>query len=49
LLRNQLTFHHEQTIPSNDERLLLAQDWLSNSPGAKEVFDIWDSIQASGA
>ena len=45
-LRNQLTVYpHEVPISSNDARLVLVQDWLTESPGATEVFDVWDSSQ----
>ena len=49
-LRNHLTIYpHEIPISSNDERLLLLQDWLTKSPGAPEIFEIWDSSQVRNA
>ncbi|KAF5371492.1 hypothetical protein D9615_009605 [Tricholomella constricta] len=44
-LRNQLSIRPgEDTVPPQDERLLLAQHWLENVPGAHDIFRIWDSI-----
>ncbi|KAF8308276.1 hypothetical protein DL93DRAFT_2119068 [Clavulina sp. PMI_390] len=43
-LRNQFTIQeHEFPIASSDERLLLAQQWLEDSTGASELFDIWET------
>ncbi|RDB20241.1 Uncharacterized protein C14G10.02 [Hypsizygus marmoreus] len=44
-LRNQLSIHPgEDAISPQDDRLLLAQHWLENVPGAHDIFEIWDSL-----
>ncbi|KAJ3554485.1 hypothetical protein NM688_g3084 [Phlebia brevispora] len=41
--RNQITVRHDEgIIPAGDERLLLVKSWLDISPGAQELFDIWE-------
>ncbi|TFK33679.1 ribosome 60S biogenesis N-terminal-domain-containing protein [Crucibulum laeve] len=46
-LRNQLNVRGEESIISpQDERLLLVQHWMENSPGAYDVFGIWDSANS---
>lgn len=40
-LRNQFTIKYEANISANDERLLLAKDWLESEPGAQDLFEIW--------
>ena len=43
-LRNQLTIKHDEaTIAHHDERLNLCHTWLQASPGAQDLFDIWES------
>jgi nucleolar pre-ribosomal-associated protein 1 len=42
-LRNQLTIkHNEAPISSQDERLLLVQQWLGDGRQTQEIFDIWE-------
>ncbi|KAG5640903.1 hypothetical protein DXG03_006683 [Asterophora parasitica] len=44
-LRNQLSIRPgEDTIPPQDERLLLARHWLENVPGGHDIFSVWDSL-----
>lgn len=43
-LRNQLTIRpSEPSISPQDPRLLLAQKWLEASPGAPDIFALWDN------
>ncbi|KAH9936862.1 ribosome 60S biogenesis N-terminal-domain-containing protein [Epithele typhae] len=43
-LRNQLTIRPDESIVAvNDERLVLAKEWLEEDPGAQELFAIWES------
>ncbi|KAF9460940.1 ribosome 60S biogenesis N-terminal-domain-containing protein [Collybia nuda] len=43
-LRNQLSIKPgEDVISPQDERLLLAQHWMENVPGAHDIFEIWDN------
>lgn len=43
-LRNRFTVRHdESSIAPDDGRLVLAKSWLELSPGAPEVFALWDS------
>jgi hypothetical protein len=43
-LRNQLTIKFgEPPIAPQDERLVLAQQWLETVPGAHDIFGIWES------
>lgn len=42
-IRNQLTIKpYEGPIAPQDARLTLAQSWLETSPGAHDIFDIWE-------
>ncbi|GBE85449.1 hypothetical protein SCP_0706360 [Sparassis crispa] len=42
-LRNQLTIRECETrVSADDERLILAKSWLDGSPGAQDIFDIWE-------
>ncbi|KAF8219132.1 hypothetical protein L208DRAFT_1448990 [Tricholoma matsutake] len=42
-LRNQLSIKSVEDAPSpQDERLLLAQHWMENVPGAHDIFGIWE-------
>ena len=44
-LRNQLTVkYNESTPPPDDDRIRLAREWMEASPGAKELFDLWTTI-----
>ncbi|KII96154.1 hypothetical protein PLICRDRAFT_151289 [Plicaturopsis crispa FD-325 SS-3] len=44
-LRNQFTVKYNETsIAPQDERLLLAQNWLDAVPGAQDIFEIWESV-----
>ncbi|KAH9887708.1 ribosome 60S biogenesis N-terminal-domain-containing protein [Cubamyces lactineus] len=46
-LRNQFTIKsNEAPIAVNDERLVLAKEWLETDPGAQELFSIWESTNA---
>ncbi|KAI0333443.1 hypothetical protein GY45DRAFT_306027 [Cubamyces sp. BRFM 1775] len=46
-LRNQFTIKsNEESIAVNDERLVLAKEWLDIDPGAQELFSIWESANA---
>ena len=46
-LRNQFTIKpSEVSIAVNDERLVLAKEWLDVDPGAQELFTIWESANA---
>ncbi|KAF9263035.1 hypothetical protein L218DRAFT_1077444 [Marasmius fiardii PR-910] len=42
-LRNQLSF---ESVSSNDSRLLFAQEWLSRSVGASNIFQLWESLDS---
>ncbi|KAF9445509.1 hypothetical protein P691DRAFT_805556 [Macrolepiota fuliginosa MF-IS2] len=43
-LRNQLTIRSDEGVISpQDERLLLVQSRLEKSPGAQDVFDLWEN------
>ncbi|KAF8665731.1 hypothetical protein AX16_000179 [Volvariella volvacea WC 439] len=45
-LRNQLTIRSaESSISPQDERLLLCQNWLESSLGAKDLFDVWERTE----
>jgi nucleolar pre-ribosomal-associated protein 1 len=42
-LRNQFTIKAEEVpISVEDERLLLAQNWMSSDPGAQDAFELWE-------
>ncbi|KAF8505077.1 ribosome 60S biogenesis N-terminal-domain-containing protein, partial [Hysterangium stoloniferum] len=44
-LRNQLTITSDEDAPGpQDERLLLAKEWLERAPGAQDVFAILDTV-----
>lgn len=44
-LRNQLTVrYNEPALPPGDERIRLAREWMETSPGVKELFDLWITI-----
>ncbi|GLB33183.1 hypothetical protein LshimejAT787_0100680 [Lyophyllum shimeji] len=44
-LRNRLSIRPgENAISPQDERLLLAQRWMENVPGAHDIFGVWDSL-----
>ncbi len=46
-LRNQFTVKtSESSVPVNDERLLLAKEWLEADPGAQELLSIWETANA---
>ncbi|KAI8984871.1 ribosome 60S biogenesis N-terminal-domain-containing protein [Trametes punicea] len=46
-LRNQLTVNlSDGPVAVNDERLLLAKEWLEADPGAQELFGIWEATNA---
>ncbi|KAH9853304.1 ribosome 60S biogenesis N-terminal-domain-containing protein [Lenzites betulinus] len=46
-LRNQLTVKtSERSVAVNDERLVLAREWLEADPGAQELFQIWESANS---
>ncbi|KAF9558394.1 hypothetical protein CPC08DRAFT_639060 [Agrocybe pediades] len=43
-LRNQLAVKaQESSLSPQDERLNLAKQWIESSPGANELFEIWDN------
>ncbi|KZT20563.1 hypothetical protein NEOLEDRAFT_1140540 [Neolentinus lepideus HHB14362 ss-1] len=45
-LRNGFTIHHEETsISPEDQRLVLANSWLEDAPGARALFEIWDETK----
>lgn len=44
-LRNQLSIDINEVLPPQDKRLLLAQQWLTLSPGAQKLFDLWDTTE----
>ncbi|KAF8812641.1 hypothetical protein BYT27DRAFT_7159048 [Phlegmacium glaucopus] len=42
-IRNQLTVQPQDTaIPPQDDRLIFLKQWLESSPGAQDLFGIWD-------
>jgi nucleolar pre-ribosomal-associated protein 1 len=43
-LRNQWTIRQGESSPvsADDERLILAKNYLAQSPGANEVFKAWE-------
>jgi hypothetical protein len=42
-LRNQLSLKSDQEpIAPQDERLLLAKNWVEIDPGLRDVFDMWE-------
>ena len=46
-LRNQLTLKsHEFKISPQDERLVLVKQWVEQSPGAQDLFAIWDKANS---
>lgn len=46
-LRNQFTVKtSESSVAVNDERLLLAKEWLEADPGAQELLNIWETANA---
>ncbi|PFH47812.1 hypothetical protein AMATHDRAFT_6373 [Amanita thiersii Skay4041] len=49
-LRNKLTVqHNEPPISPQDERLLLVQSWLEESPGAEDIFEHWEKAEPRNA
>lgn len=48
-LRNQLTIkHNEPPLSPDDGRIQLVREWVEASPGAKELFDLWSTINQVG-
>lgn len=48
-LRNQLTVRYsEPPLSPDDGRIQLAKEWVEASPGAKELFDLWSTINQVG-
>ncbi|PCH41704.1 hypothetical protein WOLCODRAFT_101082 [Wolfiporia cocos MD-104 SS10] len=46
-LRNQLTLKYDEANPAaNDERLLLLKEWLEASPGAEDIFRVWEATSS---
>ncbi|KAI0637561.1 ribosome 60S biogenesis N-terminal-domain-containing protein [Trametes polyzona] len=46
-LRNQFTIKSSETsVAVNDERLVLAKEWLDSDPGAQELFNIWETTNS---
>ncbi|KZT00261.1 uncharacterized protein LAESUDRAFT_688308 [Laetiporus sulphureus 93-53] len=46
-LRNQLTVKHDEPLISpSDSRLLLIKSWLELSPGAQDLFAVWEAANA---
>ncbi|KAG8697119.1 hypothetical protein FRC11_000251, partial [Ceratobasidium sp. 423] len=41
--RNQITVGYDERLGVGDARVLLVTSWLEKSPGASELFDIWDT------
>ena len=41
-LRNQLGVKPDEKIAPQDERLLLAQQWMEIAPGARDMFEAWE-------
>lgn len=41
-LRNQLTVRPDETVSPQDERVLLAQNWMDMAPGAHDLFEAWE-------
>jgi hypothetical protein len=41
-LRNQLAVQADEVISSQDERVLLSQNWMELSPGAQDIFEAWE-------
>jgi hypothetical protein len=41
--RNQITVAYGERPGIGDARILLVTSWLEKSPGANELFDIWDT------
>ena len=46
-MRNQFTVKpSEFPVQINDERLVLAKEWLKEDPGAQELFAAWEGANA---
>ncbi|CAE7175792.1 unnamed protein product [Rhizoctonia solani] len=41
--RNQITVGYDERPTVGDARVILVTSWLEKSPGASELFDIWDT------
>ena len=49
-LRNQLTVkYNEPPLPPDDGRIQIVKEWVEASPGAKELFDLWSTINQVGS
>jgi len=47
-LRNQVAIGLEEKITAQDERLLLAQQWLEGDQGAQDIFGLWEHADPVG-
>lgn len=43
-LRSTLSIKSGETITPQDERLALVVQWMESSPGARDLFEMWDGI-----
>ncbi|KAL0578525.1 hypothetical protein V5O48_003468 [Marasmius crinis-equi] len=47
ILRNQFSLRlSEGTLSPSDSRLLLAQQWMGRSPGAGDLFKLWEGVES---
>ncbi|EGO30148.1 hypothetical protein SERLADRAFT_444262 [Serpula lacrymans var. lacrymans S7.9] len=43
-LRNKFSVKPAESVSPQDERLLLAKQWMDVTPGAQDVFEIWEKL-----
>ncbi|KAG0699762.1 hypothetical protein DFH29DRAFT_990668 [Suillus ampliporus] len=48
-LRSTLSVKSGETVAPQDERLALVVQWMESSPGAHDIFEIWESINQSSS
>ncbi|KAG2356040.1 ribosome 60S biogenesis N-terminal-domain-containing protein [Suillus spraguei] len=48
-LRSTLSVKSGETIAPQDERLLLVVQWIESSPGAHDIFEIWEGTNQSSS
>ncbi|KAG1888586.1 ribosome 60S biogenesis N-terminal-domain-containing protein [Suillus subluteus] len=48
-LRSTLSVKSGETVAPQDERLALVVQWMENSPGAHDIFEIWEGTNQSSS
>lgn len=43
-MRSTLYIKPGETVSPNDDRLALVVQWMESSPGARDLFEIWENM-----